>query len=130
MAKPMVELIGDEEVARALREIGEVAVTAMVRITMDAAEPLRDEIRANAPRDSGEMASSIDMFAIEPKDGLTTMVGVGPKGDYFYWRFVEMGTKHIKAQKFIRPAYARHENRISEKIKEGLNRILEEYGGD
>lgn len=154
---PTIELLGDEELARALVQMGEEVIAEIEGIAMEAAEPLLQEIKANAPRDSGDMANSIDLFKLKPKGNLTAVVAVGPKKDFYYWLFNEMGAqsheiprpkakglvkriknavkgklKHpgVTAKPFIRPAYDKLEEQILDDITAGINEILERHGAE
>lgn len=44
-----------------------------------------------------------------------------PGGDTFYWRFVEFGTSHSKAQPFLRPALADNVEKVVDTIVSSLN---------
>ncbi len=154
--RPTFELLGNEELARALVQMGEEIIDEIEGIALEAAEPLLDEIRSNAPWDSGEMALSLDLFKLKPKGNLTAVVAVGPHKDYYYWLFNEMGAqpheiprpkakgvvkrirralkgklKHpgVTAKPFIRPAYDKLEEQILGDIAAGINKILERHFG-
>lgn len=129
MAEPTFELLGDEELARVLVQMGEEVIAEIEGIAMEAAKPLLQEIKANAPRDSGDMANSIGLFKLKPRGDLTAAVAVGPKKDFYYWLFNEMGAPgHDQpARPFIRPAYDKLEEQILADIDAGINKILERY---
>lgn len=62
---------------------------------------LRDEVKARAPRDRGDLADSIGDEAVEQTpNSATHAVFVGA----FYARFQEYGTRHHAARPFMRPA--------------------------
>lgn len=89
-----------------------------------AANVLRDRVKANARRlDDPETARSIEQNIAVRWSGryfkqtrsLKFRVGVmggarqggsGKGGDTFYWRFLEFGTRNVRARPFIRPAMA------------------------
>lgn len=128
MAEPTFKLLGDKEMAAALAQMGEEVVAEIEGVAMEAAKPLLQEIKANAPRDSGDMANSIGLSK-QPKGDLTAEVAVGPKKDFYYWLFNEMGAPgHDQpARPFIRPAYDKLEGQILDDIAAGINRILERH---
>lgn len=129
MAEPTFKLLGDEELARALVKMGEEVIAEIEGIALEAAAPLLQEVKASAPRDSGKMANSIALFKLKPRDNLTAVVAVGPKTDFYYWLFSEMGAPgHDQpARPFIRPAYDKHEQQILDNIAAGINKILERH---
>lgn len=129
MAEPTFELLGDEEMAAALVQMGEEVIAEIEGIVLEAARPLLLEIKAAAPRDSGDMANSIGLSKLQPKGNLTAAVAVGPKKDFYYWLFNEMGAPghNQPARPFIRPAYDKLEHQILDDIAAGINKILERY---
>ncbi|WGS46803.1 HK97 gp10 family phage protein [Burkholderia sp. JSH-S8] len=87
---------------------------ALRRATVAGAKVIRDEARARAPKRSGKLRRNIVSAALRQKDapGLATAgvrVRTKGKGDSpnnaFYWRFVELGAQHMKAEPFMRPAF-------------------------
>lgn len=87
---------------------------ALRRATLAGAKVIRDEARARAPKKSGKLRRNIVSAALRQKDapGIATAgvrVRTKGKGDSpsnaFYWRFVELGTQHMRAQPFARPAF-------------------------
>ncbi|ARL36741.1 HK97-gp10 family putative phage morphogenesis protein [Burkholderia pseudomallei] len=87
---------------------------ALRRATVAGAKVIRDEARARAPKKTGKLRRNIVSAALRQKDapGLATAgvrVRTKGKGDSpsnaFYWRFIELGTQHMRAQPFARPAF-------------------------
>ncbi|HEM7896977.1 TPA: HK97 gp10 family phage protein [Burkholderia cenocepacia] len=87
---------------------------ALRRATVAGAKVIRDEARARAPKKTGKLRRNIVWAALRQKDapGIATAgvrVRTKGKGDSpsnaFYWRFVELGTQHVRAQPFVRPAF-------------------------
>ncbi|ACT83021.1 hypothetical protein gp8 [Burkholderia phage KS9] len=87
---------------------------ALRRATVAGAKVIRDEARARAPKKTGKLRRNIVSAALRQKDapGIATAgvrVRTKGKGDSpsnaFYWRFVELGTPHMRAQPFVRPAF-------------------------
>lgn len=76
------------------------------------AEQLRDEMSANAPKDTGQLA--LDADAVISRDGLTARVGYDDRAAGFKkeWKrhgylaiFKEYGTVKTPATPFVRPSY-------------------------
>lgn len=154
--RPTIELLGGVELAGWLIALGDEVNDEIEAISIEAARPLVREIKANAPRESGDMADSIDIYKLKPRGNLTTVVAIGPAKDYYYWLWNEMGAEPhtiphkkattfigalkrffkgdiqhpgVKAKPFIRPAYDRHEEKILSDITNGLNRLIEKFKG-
>jgi len=142
-----MKLTGFKELAAALRELGpRIARNTLRRSVSSAAVVIRNEARAKAPVDTGEMKKDI-MIKRErdSKDQMSARYSVfvrsGKKSrlagkkrdvnrDSFYWRFVEFGTSKMAAKPFLRPAFeAQKENavkRIGESLDEGIQKAARE----
>jgi len=48
-------------------------------------------------------------------------------GDTFYWRFLEFGTKSIKARPFMRPAMAKIASQIMPIVKNDLSKQIAKF---
>lgn len=48
-----------------------------------------------------------------------------PGGDTFYWRFIEFGTKNIKARPFMRPALEENLSQVTDKFAEEVNKGID-----
>ena len=95
------------------------------------AEELRDEISANAPKATGELANDAD--AVIAKDGLSAKVGYDESASGFRreWNkhgflaiFHEYGTVKMPARPFVRPAYRKVLPGNLEKIKAAVNTTI------
>lgn len=70
-------------------------------------EPVVEDAKANAPRKTGAGAASIRAEVDwSGEDG--PAVRVGWDTDHYYMRFHELGTKHLPARPFLRPAVDRY----------------------
>ncbi|KVU27558.1 HK97-gp10 family putative phage morphogenesis protein [Burkholderia ubonensis] len=109
---------------------------ALRRATVAGAKVIRDAARARAPKRSGKLRRNIVSAALRQKDapGLATAgVRVRSKGkgdsptNAFYWRFVELGTQHMKAEPFMRPAFdaslAQAEGAIRTEIARAIDEV-------
>ncbi|KVP60803.1 hypothetical protein WK72_19070 [Burkholderia ubonensis] len=109
---------------------------ALRRATVAGAKVIRDAARARAPKRSGKLRRNIVSAALRQKDapGLATAgVRVRSKGkgdsptNAFYWRFVELGAQHMKAEPFMRPAFdaslAQAEGAIRTEIARAIDEV-------
>jgi HK97 gp10 family phage protein len=102
---------------------------------MFATLPVLKAARANAPKgESGLLRRSITRVTEKPR-GLEKQisVAVGPKksrskGDPFYWRFVEFGTRHSKASPFLLPAWRAHVQDMLDRFALQLRKVLTKVG--
>ncbi|HJV73167.1 MAG TPA: HK97-gp10 family putative phage morphogenesis protein [Noviherbaspirillum sp.] len=122
MVDDLMHLSGFRELAAAMRELPErVARNTLRRATSSAAAIIRNEARAKAPVDTGEMRRDIQIKRERDTKGemsakYSVFVRSGKKSrlsgksrdvqkDSYYWRFVEFGTAKMAAQPFMRPAF-------------------------
>ena len=143
-----VELSGFRELAAALREIGpRAAKNTLRRAVSSGAVLVRNEARARAPVDSGEMKKDIQVKREkDQRDGplsakYSVFVRSGKKSrlsgrsrnvqkDSFYWKFVEFGTSKMAAQPFLDPAFQSKKEdavkAIGESLDEGIQKAARE----
>ncbi|MBR8401447.1 HK97 gp10 family phage protein [Burkholderia cenocepacia] len=110
-----VQILGLADLLADFEKLAKAQSTkALRRATVAGAKVIRDEARARAPKKSGKLRRNIVSAALRQKDapGIATAgvrVRTKGKGDSpsnaFYWRFVELGTQHVRAQPFVRPAF-------------------------
>jgi HK97 gp10 family phage protein len=87
------------------------------RTVVKIAAEVRNDIRQNAPKDTGELKKSIKSKRDRGKpDFASASVNVIPKeqSPAFYWRFLEYGTKNMPAQPFILPVVEQWKGKINE----------------
>lgn len=91
--------VDDRMLQRRLAEIKLKRRQALAAAAMAGAEPIRDELRATAPRNTGQGARAID---IQPRTA-TTNAGHADIGqrDRWYLRYHEKGTRKMGAQPFV-----------------------------
>jgi HK97 gp10 family phage protein len=122
MAEQFKNLQGFKELADALRELGpRVARNGLRAATSAGAVLIRNDARARAPVDTGEMKKDIQQKRERDTKGemsakYSVFVRSGKKSrlsgkarniqkDSFYWKFQEFGTSKMPAQPFMRPAF-------------------------
>jgi HK97 gp10 family phage protein len=150
MANDMMNLTGFKELAAALRELGpRVAKNSLRRAVSAGSTVIKDDARARAPKDTGEMAKDIlvkrerdtkgemsakySVFVLTGKKSRLKGKGRNVSRDSFYWRFVEFGTSKMAAQPFMRPAFESRKEEavkvIGEKLDEGIQKAARELAG-
>lgn len=122
MADSFMKIDGLKELAAAMRELPDrVAKNALRRAVSAGAIVVRNEARARAPVDTGEMRRDIQVKRERNSAGqmvatYSVFVRSGKKSrlagkkrnvqrDSYYWRFVEFGTVKMAAKPFMRPAF-------------------------
>lgn len=90
---------------------------------------VRKDARANAPKDVGLLDQHFSLLT--KFKGPTLYVKVGIKGGAkknpetpYYFRMVELGTRHIQARPFLRPALEGNAQQVFDTIVEGLKEAL------
>ena len=104
MAGSRFILKGDKELKRKLKQLGTVLVAHVLEeAALAAAEPIKKQAEANAPRKTGTLAKDIHVEVGEKSIGkVEVKIGPGKKG--FYGKFVELGTVKSPPHPFLRPA--------------------------
>lgn len=107
---------------------------ALRRATLAGAKVIRDEARARAPKKTGKLKRNIVSASLRQKEspGIATAgVRVRTKGgadspnNAFYWRFVELGTQHMRAQPFVRPSFDTSIDRAEGAIRTEIARAID-----
>lgn len=145
-----MNLSGFKELAAALRELGpRVAKNSLRRAVSAGATVVKNDARARAPKDTGEMAKDIlvkrerdtkgemsakySVFVLTGKKSRLKGKGRNVARDSWYWRLVEFGTSKMAAQPFMRPAYDGKKEEavkvIGEKLDEGIQKAARELAG-
>ena len=153
MAKrELVKVEGLTELAKALRELPDRVAKNGLRVSVYAgAKVIRDEARLRAPKATeslgpnqpppGTLKRSVIMKHIPELSSLTRQTFFvtvrhgkkyrkqGKKGnlsqDAWYWRFVEFGTRKMRARPFLRPALEAKRRDAVQAMKERLAERLE-----
>ncbi|KFL51660.1 hypothetical protein JM78_24945 [Burkholderia pyrrocinia] len=133
-----VQILGLADLRADFEKLAKAQSTkALRRATVAGAKVIRDEARARAPKKTGKLRRNIVSAALRQKDapGLATAgVRVRSKGkadsttNAYYWRFVELGTQHMKAEPFMRPAFdasiAQAEGAIRTEIARAIDSVI------
>jgi len=143
---------GLAELGKALRELPERVARNGLRVSVYAgAKVVRDEARARAPKAAqslgpnqpppGTLKRSVNMKHIPELSSLTRQTFFvtvrhgkkyrkqGKKGnlsqDAWYWRFVEFGTRKMRARPFLRPALEAKRREAGQAMKDRLSERIE-----
>ncbi len=136
------KLTGFKELAQAMRQLPDrVAKNALRRAVSSAAAVVRNEARARAPVDTGEMKRDIQMkrdrdtkgqvsarylvFVRSGKKSRMAGKGRNVNKDSFYWRFLEFGTVKMTAKPFMRPAFEAKKQEALEQLRKTLKEGIE-----
>lgn len=104
MADLSVEILGLRELDRALQELAWPAARRALRKGMrKGANVVRDEVRAKAPVDTGNLKRRIRTRERSEEEGNMRFAVEIPRSA-FYGRFLEYGTSKMAAKPFLRPA--------------------------
>lgn len=104
MADLSVEILGLRELDRALQELAWPAARRALRKGMrKGANVVRDEARAKAPVDTGNLKRRIRTRERSEEEGNMRYAVEIPR-NAFYGRFIEYGTSKMAAKPFLRPA--------------------------
>lgn len=98
-----------------------------------AAKVFVEPAKAAAPKDSGDMASTIKSRKYRTKSDYIVAASVRPrKGggvDPYYWKFPELGSVLQPPQPFLRPAFDGNVEAAGEAFRQACIRGLKRYGG-
>lgn len=120
-----ITLTGAEDIAKRLRALDDkVRNRALRRSLRAAAKVIADEVRANAPSDSGRLRRNIAVTTqiSRQKQMASAQVRVrtrGKAGDQknsFYWRFIEYGTRSIKPNPFATQAFESEKSQAAQQV--------------
>lgn len=132
MAGTKFEITGVKELQRAFKELPKRLANKVVRQSIrKALAPIKEAAFANAPRETGYLASKIVIRAMARRKrgviGVEVRVGEGEfKGKAFYGGFLEYGTSEIAPLHFMLRAYESHKDSalrtVKQLILDGLER--------
>lgn len=121
-----VELLGADKVIARLARLKETLNKASEKVIKDIAILIRDDAKTMCPVDTGSLRKSIRLQVYAMPATYVHRVGVSAGGyvtnpktkrKVDYAVHVEYGTSRSRAQPFIRPAVARHKNKLPKNVK-------------
>ena len=122
-----IELSGVDEILNRLQQIGANVSRLENQALRNAAEPVLEDAKANAPVRTGKLKEGLKISSIKTKEGMKyILVGVDKSDNskIFYGKFVEFGTTKMSARPFLGPAYEKNKREIVETIKDKLKEGL------
>lgn len=122
-----IELSGVDEILNKLQKIGANVSKLENQALRNAAEPVLEDAKANAPVRTGKLKEGLKISSIKIKEGMKyVLVGVDKSDNskIFYSKFIEFGTTKMSARPFLGPAYEKNRREIIEEIKNTLREGL------
>lgn len=117
-----VKVSGDADLRRALAKLGGGARRDAQRLALEAgAQVVAARAQDYAPVDTGALRASIRVDDVTPDSAQ-----VSANTDYA--AFVELGTSHMAAQPFLRPALDQHEGEIVAAVAAQVAAFVEAAG--
>ena len=122
------KLEGMDELFKKLESMGKKASRIENKALRKAGEILKEEVKKEAPRDSGEMAESIEVSKIKRRKG-DKYVEIGADKEYFYSKFIEFGYitrngTNVPANPFMSRSYENKKDEINNTIKNEIKKGL------
>lgn len=124
MSPVSVRIDGIDKLRRRLAELDKnVRSELMTEALLAAAEPVRAQAEASAPRRRGVLAVNVVKEVDEKEEKGTVKVGPRTR-DAFYGYFIELGTSKMAAKPFLRPAIESQRKAAVEEARKVLARGL------
>lgn len=140
-----LDFSGLQEIARDLELLSRAENNKVLRdATRAGAEVIKQEVIKKAPvrtgklknnvvvltqkaRRRGDIASGVHIRGVNPRTGKSdNTMKAGNKRNAFYWRFVELGTSHMPAHPFVRPAFDTRQEEATQVAMARMNRAIDE----
>jgi len=118
MVEISVRITNLEEIQEDFTRLGIYLRGAIANALEEAADVVKSAAIPNVRKRTGKTRASIES-AVD-KQGLKAYVG----SNWFVSRFLERGTKRMRAYPFLRPAIDKNEGRIREILISNLNRAI------
>ncbi|MET3507036.1 HK97-gp10 family putative phage morphogenesis protein [Halalkalibacter oceani] len=114
-----LEFQGLDQLASQLEKMGSEGNKIRDEAVKDGGEVLSETVENQAPVRTGTLKGSIAVS--DPANG---EVEVGPSDKGFYGRFLEFGTRKMRARPFMGPAFEQSKSKIEQKMAETVRRGL------
>ncbi|HAI49106.1 MAG TPA: hypothetical protein DCM53_04695 [Enterobacteriaceae bacterium] len=140
-----LDFSGLQEIARDLELLSRAENNKVLRdATRAGAEVIKQEVIKKAPvrtgklknnivvltqkaRRRGDIASGVHIRGVNLRTGNSdNTMKAGNKRNAFYWRFVELGTSHMPAHPFVRPAFDTRQEEATQVAMARMNRAIDE----
>lgn len=122
-----IELSGVDEILNRLQQIGANISRLENKALQDAAEPVLEDAKANAPIRTGKLKEGLKISGVKNRDGTKyVLVGIdrSDNSNIFYGKFIEFGTSKMSPRPFLEPAYEKNKKEILKRIKSTLKEGL------
>ena len=140
-----LDFSGLQDISRDLELLSRAENNKVLRdATRAGAEVIKQEVIKKAPvrtgklknnvvvltqkaRRRGDIASGVHIRGVNPATGNSdNTMKAGNKRNAFYWRFVELGTSHMPAHPFVRPAFDTRQEEAAQTTMARMNRAIDE----
>jgi len=121
--KVRVSVEGADEIVRTLKEMGEAASAVLEKGAKAGGEIALKYARDNCPVDTGALKNSLALSVDKTTEEKST-VKVDYDKSLYYGTFVELGTKHNKANPFLRNAIDSNQKEINEVIAQTVSNAV------
>ncbi|MED3888289.1 HK97-gp10 family putative phage morphogenesis protein [Priestia aryabhattai] len=98
-----LQMEGMQELQRKLERLAELGQRIQEKALKAGSEILRAEIERRAPQSTYNKEHLADHIIVS--EIINGVIQIGYDKDFFYAKYLEWGTIHMKAQPFIEPAY-------------------------
>lgn len=124
--RPKLVVEGMDTLAMKLARLQrEISGNLLRETVLEASEPVAEDVSANAPMLTGNLSENIET-EVTIENRTKAQVAIGPGKSAFYGMFQELGTVHMPAQPFLRPAFDANKDQVIEDVGDILRRrILE-----
>lgn len=121
--KVNVGIEGAEEIIKLLKDMGQAAENVLEKAAEAGGKVALSDAKRRCPIDTGNLKNSLHLDNGK-KSERRAEVKISQGKDEFYGTFVELGTKHQKAQPFMRPAIDENQSDIAKAVNEEVGRAL------
>ncbi|MFO7905802.1 MAG: HK97 gp10 family phage protein [Pirellulaceae bacterium] len=124
MIETSFNIEGGKELTRQLRALDKKMSTSILRSGLrEGAKVVKTAAESKAPIDSGFLRDSIKIKTKKRGNKITAIIGFVE--DAYYGRFLELGTKNMAAQPFLRPAIDENQRQAVDAAKMRMRKRIE-----
>jgi HK97 gp10 family phage protein len=125
---PVMAIEGADDINAALKMVeNRAAGLTLLEAATAGGKVVAEEASRRAPKDSGDLAKSIDARAIKTAQVGRAQIDIGPTRDAWYGRLVELGTVKMRAKPFLRPAFDAKAEEATNEVAAQLRKALREF---
>lgn len=122
-----MELTGLDQLRQMLDEMGKVGNRVGNKALREAAQPILEEARRNAPMDTGKGREGLSVGRPRMKgDTRSILIGIqeDDMSEIFYMKFHEFGTSKMIARPFLAPAFEEKKDEARRILAQAIRRGL------